>query len=99
MKFFKFLENIQSCLNEITRGESYELCLTNKVLVNYQPDPYKFFSQLRKNNPAPYSAFLQFDDFSIVSCSPEKFLTISRKREIEYQRYYWKRKNKKKINS
>lgn len=26
---------------------------------------------------------MQFDDFSIVSCSPEKFLTISRKGEIE----------------
>ncbi|XP_049848842.1 uncharacterized protein LOC126316791 [Schistocerca gregaria] len=72
-----YKEGIRRCLERIGQGESYELCLTNKVIVDPFPlEPYSVYRYLRKVNPAPYAAWLEFPRFWILSSSPEKFLTV-----------------------
>ena len=80
--FSKYNESINSCLNEIRNGESYELCLTNQVSIDLDLDPMHLYLTLRKVNPAPYAGFLRFDDFSILSSSPEQFLKLFNNRAI-----------------
>ena len=75
--------NLQQCLREIRNGESYEICLTNKVLTKWAPNDVQLFYKLRKINPAPYAGFLRFSTFSIVCCSPEKFMTINTENVVE----------------
>lgn len=76
----KYMENVEKIKNEIKNGEVYEVNLTQGILGNFSGSPYSLFKKLYKNNSAPYSAYLERDDFSIVSNSPELFLRASDKR-------------------
>ncbi|MDB5023562.1 MAG: aminodeoxychorismate synthase, component [Mucilaginibacter sp.] len=77
-----YIDNIKRCLTEIKNGESYEICLTNQLSIELTLDPVELYLNLRKINPAQYSAFLHFDTFSVVSSSPEQFLKLDRNRNV-----------------
>ncbi|HYW19305.1 MAG TPA: aminodeoxychorismate synthase [Nodularia sp. (in: cyanobacteria)] len=78
-----YIEDIQKCLSEIKEGESYQICLTNKLYTDATPDPLKFYRTLRRVNPAPYAAFLRCGDVAIACSSPERFLRIDRTGWVE----------------
>lgn len=71
-----YLDRIRDCLDYIAAGESYELCLTNKVLLDTNLRALDYYETLRRTNPASYSAYLQLGDFQVASSSPECFLRI-----------------------
>lgn len=73
-----YLDKIRECLSLIEAGESYELCLTNKVCLQTDIPALTYYETLRRTNPAPYSAFLQLDDIKVASTSPECFLRVFR---------------------
>jgi para-aminobenzoate synthetase len=78
-----YLDKIRECLSLIRAGESYELCLTNKVCLDTDIPALTYYETLRRTNPAPYSAFLQLDDIQVASTSPECFLRIDRQGKAE----------------
>jgi para-aminobenzoate synthetase len=79
-----YLEAIATAQRELHAGESYELCLTNRLSVDVgDVDPFAVFLRQRALNPAPYGAFLRFGDLTVLSSSPERFLRISREGEVE----------------
>ena len=71
-----YLGRIEECLREITDGESYEICLTNAVTADVRIDPLKTYAHLRRLSPVPYGALLDFPDVTVLSASPERFLTV-----------------------
>jgi para-aminobenzoate synthetase len=78
-----YLDDIRRCKECLYEGESYEICLTNKVRTDVAPDPLRLYRVVRKVNPAPFSAFLRYGDASVVSSSPERFLRVHRDRWVE----------------
>jgi para-aminobenzoate synthetase len=79
-----YLGAVATAQRELHAGESYELCLTNRLsLAVGEVDPLEIFVRQRSLNPAPYGAFLRFGDLTVLSSSPERFLRISRDREVE----------------
>ena len=74
----EYINRIKACQSFIRQGETYEVCLTNTVTGATDADAWTVYRMLRRHNPAPYSAFMQLDDISIISCSPERFMKISR---------------------
>jgi para-aminobenzoate synthetase len=78
-----YLDDIETCLQEIHEGETYQVCLTNQIQTDATPDPLAFYRSLRHINPAPYAAFLRFGDVAIACSSPERFLHIDRKGWVE----------------
>ncbi|MER5519096.1 aminodeoxychorismate synthase component I [Streptomyces sp. NPDC002763] len=73
-----YLADIEACRRELRAGTSYEICLTNAARLPAPPDPYAFYRELRRVNPAPYGAFLRFGDLEVAGSSPERFLRITR---------------------
>lgn len=79
----RYLEDIAACKRHLVAGETYEVCLTNKVVADVRPDPLALYRSLRGVNPAPFAAFLRFGDLAVLSSSPERFLAIGRDRWAE----------------
>jgi para-aminobenzoate synthetase len=75
-----YQRDIAKCLELIAAGESYEICLTNRLRADLPPsvDVLELYCILRLLNPAPYSAFLRLDTKTAICCSsPERFLHVS----------------------
>jgi para-aminobenzoate synthetase len=79
----QYLADIARCKQELTDGETYEICLTNKVTAEVRPDPLALYRTLRRVNPAPFSAYLRIGEDAVLSSSPERFLSIGRDRWAE----------------
>ena len=62
----QYLDDIASCKQQLIDGETYEICLTNKVTAEVRPDPLPLYRTLRRVNPAPFSAFLRFGGGAVV---------------------------------
>lgn len=83
----RYLANIGQCKEKIKAGESYEICLTNRVQIplrsHEQQEVFETYLILRETNPAPYACFIKNKGFSILCSSPERFLKINRDGEVE----------------
>jgi para-aminobenzoate synthetase len=79
----QYLDLIADCKREINEGETYEVCLTNMIGQDVTIDPVNTYRALRERNPAPYATFLRFPDVSVLSSSPERFLTVGPDGEVE----------------
>ncbi|WP_425245774.1 aminodeoxychorismate synthase component I [Streptomyces sp. NEAU-NA10] len=73
-----YLADIEACKRELRAGTSYEICLTDAARLPAPSDPYGFYRELRRANPAPYAAFLRFGELDVAGSSPERFLRITR---------------------
>jgi len=78
-----YLAAVDRVQEHITRGDVYQANLCQRFEVGYTGDPFESFVGLRRSNPAPHSAFLQTQEFALVSVSPETFLRSRRPGEIE----------------
>ncbi|MFF8640617.1 aminodeoxychorismate synthase component I [Streptomyces sp. NPDC015345] len=78
-----YLDLIDACREELAAGETYEVCLTNQARAHGTFDPWEGYRLLRRAHPAPFGALLLFDGFSVLSTSPERFLTVSADGRIE----------------
>lgn len=79
----QYLANIDRCREAIRDGETYEVCLTNRLTAETTVNPFEYYKRLRSRNPAPYSSFFKFPELSIASSSPERFLRATADRVVE----------------
>jgi len=81
----RYEEMVLQAMEMIRQGETYEVCLTNVLTSHLHPnvEPFEIYRNLRRINPAPYAAFLQFNkQLNILSASPELFLNLGADRVI-----------------
>ncbi|WP_190124198.1 aminodeoxychorismate synthase component I [Streptomyces inusitatus] len=78
-----YLRDIEECQRRLIAGESYEICLTNKVRIPFDGDDLMYYRRLRGSNPAPYAALLRLGEVTVLSASPERFLKIDADRVVE----------------
>jgi anthranilate/para-aminobenzoate synthase component I/branched-subunit amino acid aminotransferase/4-amino-4-deoxychorismate lyase len=83
----RYLANIGQCQEKIKAGESYEICLTNRVQIplrsHGEQEIFELYLILRETNPAPYACFIKNKASSILCSSPERFLKINRDGQVE----------------
>lgn len=79
----EYLGMIQECQRSIRAGDAYQLCLTTEVTLAVHPDPVQTYLALRELSPSHHGGFLRIGEVSLLSSSPEKFLTVSRGGEVE----------------
>jgi para-aminobenzoate synthetase len=75
--------DVAECRRQLILGESYEICLTNRLYLPFDDDDLTFYLRLRRANPAPYAALLRGAGITVFSSSPERFLRIDRDRRVE----------------
>jgi para-aminobenzoate synthetase component 1 len=76
-----YLAAVREAKRLITEGEIYQVNLAQRFQAPTAEDPLSLYRRLRRLSPAPYAAFLNWDDRAILSSSPELFLEV-RGREV-----------------
>lgn len=71
-----YMDSIEKIKENIKDGNVYQINFTQRFQCNLNKDPLMLFERLRKTNPAPFAAYLKFEDFTIVSSSPERFIRV-----------------------
>jgi para-aminobenzoate synthetase len=79
----QYLADVERCQAALIAGESYEICLTNRLTADVRPDPFTLYRILRHRNPAPFAAYLKLGDNAVASSSPERFLSVSREGAVQ----------------
>ena len=69
-----YLGAIRRIKEHIAAGDIYQANLSQRFKRPFRGNSFDLFLDLRMRTPAPFSAYLDARDFSIVSASPERFL-------------------------
>lgn len=69
-----YSSNIEAIRRHIERGDVYQITYCIKVLFTFGGEPFSLYGALLKEQPVPYPAFIEAEDFHILSLSPEMFI-------------------------
>ncbi len=71
----EYLEKIEEIKELIRVGDTYQTNLTQQIRAALPADltPQQIFRHLRINHPAPFASFIQRNDSTVISASPERF--------------------------
>lgn len=72
-----YLSMIRDAQSAIGEGDAYQLCVTTQLTVEGQWDPVSLHRAVRDINPTHHQALIGLGDVTLVSASPETFLTLS----------------------
>ena len=70
----RYVAAIAAIKEQIALGNTYQINYTTRLIADAIGDPWELFQRMAWS--APYSAYLEFDDFAIVSASPELFFSL-----------------------
>jgi para-aminobenzoate synthetase component 1 len=67
----------------IFAGDIFQANLSQRFEAPLLESAWSFYSRLRVRNPAPFAAFFETPDASVISTSPERFLRVDRNGFVE----------------
>ena len=68
-----YLDAVRRALEYIAAGDVFQVNLSQRFTATGRVDPLDLYQRLKTVSPAPFSAFLRWDDLAVVSASPEWF--------------------------
>ena len=71
----EFEAGVRTVVGLIEAGECYQVNLTRRLTCPLPADPIGLFAGLLRVNPAPHAALIRLGEWSVVSASPERFLS------------------------
>lgn len=82
----QYISRIRQAKEHLFAGDSYEICLTAQTRIFVPTSPlregsstsWERYKRLRQSNPAPHSAYLRLHPTTLLSSSPERFLSYTR---------------------
>jgi len=69
-----YCQAVERALDHIAAGHIYQVNLSQRFSAPLSGAAESLYQRLRASNPAPFAAFIDTQDFQIVSASPERFL-------------------------
>ena len=75
----KFTDGVKACLDYIVSGDVFQVNLSRQwqYKLSEQINSATIYSALKNTNPAPFSALIQYENFSIISSSPERLFSVN----------------------
>ncbi len=77
MQAEQYREKFNKVQDYLLSGDCYQINLAQRFSAQYNGSEYQAYCALRHENKAPFSAFLRFENSTILSISPERFLQLS----------------------
>ncbi|MFL5535347.1 MAG: aminodeoxychorismate synthase component I [Gemmatimonadales bacterium] len=79
-----YLDAVARVREYIVAGDIFQANLSQRFQAQLPVPPFQLYRQLRRRNPAPFSAYLDFGELQVLSASPERFLRLDQeRREVE----------------
>lgn len=75
----EYEDTVEKVRKYIEEGHIYIANLTQRFVKKIEEEPYNIYKKLRILSPAPFAAYLNYEDFKIISSSPERFIKIEDK--------------------
>ncbi len=72
----EYLRAVETARKYITSGEIYQVNLSQRFEGELATHPFDLYRRLRSINPAPFAAYLNQDEVTVLSASPERFLKL-----------------------
>src|SRR2546427_99615 len=71
-----YLDAVARTIEYIYAGDVFQANLSQRLQAPLSEPPLELYARLRRVNPAPFAAYLDFGDFVVASASPERFLRV-----------------------
>ena len=78
-----YLDAVAKVREYIVAGDIFQANLSQRFHAPLREPPFELYRRLRRRNPAPFAAYLGFDDVTVLSASPERFLRLDHDRQVE----------------
>ena len=69
-----YFSDINTIRDYIAKGDVYQITYCIKLLFDFHGDSLSLYAKLLREQPVPYPAYIQTDEFNILSLSPEMFI-------------------------
>ncbi len=73
----QYLKAVAVAREYILAGDIFQVNISQRFEAKLAAPPYELYRQLRLVNSAPFASYLGFEDVSVASASPERFLRLS----------------------
>jgi len=73
----EYLRAVERTKEYIAAGDIFQVNLSQRLRTRLAAPPEELYRALRAINPAPFAAYLAWDDWAIASASPERYLLLA----------------------
>ena len=78
----EYIERVVKAKDYIREGDIYQINITQQLKIPFSGDPFSLYERIFKRNPAPFSSFMDFGRFQVISNSPERLLSVKGKEAV-----------------
>lgn len=71
-----YIKGVEKIKEYISEGDIYQANLSQRFKAPFSGSPYLMYKRFRDLNPVSFGGYLAYDDLSIISNSPERFLSL-----------------------
>jgi para-aminobenzoate synthetase component 1 len=75
-----YLDAVSRVREYIVAGDIFQANLSQRFQAPLTEAPFDLYRRLRRHNPAPFAAYLGYDNLAVLSASPERFLRLDEDR-------------------
>jgi para-aminobenzoate synthetase component I len=77
-----YLDAVGRVRGYIVAGDIFQANLSQRFQGELPEPPFELYRRLRRRNPAPFAAYLDFGELAVLSASPERFLRLDQERRL-----------------
>jgi len=74
LSFIQYQKQFNRVMKYINSGDCYQINLSKKFEIKTEGDSWTFYKKFRELNKSPFMAYLSYNNFQILSGSPERFI-------------------------
>jgi para-aminobenzoate synthetase component I len=78
----EYVAAVRRAIDYIAAGDVFQVNLSQQFTCGVRIKPSEIYRRLVRQTPARYGAYLGYDDFAVISNSPELFLSVTADRRV-----------------